>query len=165
MLIAQSSLPLLERFILPVPFTRDNKQTGRINRQVTEYLRGRLAILFNASGNSVLEQHKAHPYAADSVLNFGVVNLAGTVVSGIDTLKLAKRIRRAILRFEPRINSDGLIVSFTQTDSCSGTSLNFTIEGEVDYQHEKFAFSLNSHWNTDSGEVQVLPFYPGTVNG
>lgn len=161
----QRSLPLLERFKDETSLLLKDVSRGRLNSQVSDYLRSRLAILFNASGSSVLEPLGEYPYAASSVLNFGVGNLAGREVSGIDRHRLVKRIRQAILRFEPRINPAGLVVRFAQVDDSCGTSLNFIIEGEVDYLRERFAFSLNSLWNTDSGEVQVTPFYVGTAYG
>ncbi|QBC03357.1 type VI secretion system baseplate subunit TssE [Enterobacter cloacae] len=165
MLIEERSLPLLERFTAQVPINPTEYSGGRLNRLVSDYLRSRLAILFNASGVEALERKDKYPFAASSVLNFGVGNLAGREVSGIDRRRLANRIRLAILRFEPRINQAGLSVRFTQVDDQGGTSLNFIIEGEVDYLRERFAFSLNSLWNTDSGEVQVTPFYVGTAYG
>lgn len=158
-------LPLLERFPTETAMPSTEKFRSGLNRQVSDYLRSRLAILFNASGVEALERTNKYPFAASSVLNFGVGNLAGKEVSGIDRRRLANRIRQAILRFEPRINQVGLAVRFTQVDGQGGTSLNFIIEGEVDYLRERFAFSLNSLWNTDSGEVQVTPFYVGTAYG
>ncbi|HCJ98487.1 MAG TPA: hypothetical protein DHV72_00450 [Serratia grimesii] len=165
MLIEKRSLPLLERFAAKTPINPTEYNSNKINRQISDYLRSRLAILFNASGVEALERTDKYPFAASSVLNFGVGNLAGREVSGIDQRRLANRIRQAILRFEPRINQAGLAVRFAQVDGGCGTSLNFIIEGEVDYLHERFAFSLNSLWNTDSGEVQVTPFYVGTAYG
>ncbi|NJQ21796.1 hypothetical protein HCO69_19490 [Pantoea sp. LS15] len=159
------ALPLLERFIPDAPIRLDTRLSESAKRQITDYLCGRLSILFNASGNEDLVQQKAYPYTASSVLNFGVVNLAGMTVSGIDTLKLSRRIRDAILRFEPRIDGYSLQVSFARKEDDTGTLLNFIIEGTVSYQWERFSFSLNSRWNTDSGEVQVLPFYSGTAYG
>ncbi len=159
------TLPLLERFIPEAPIRLDGRPSESVKRQISDYLCSRLSILFNASGNEALEQQKVYPYAASSVLNFGVVNLAGTTVSGIDTLKLSRRIRNAILRFEPRIDAGSLQVSFARKEDDTGALLNFIIEGDVSYQSESFAFSLNSRWNTDNGEVQVLPFYSGTAYG
>jgi len=163
--IDKRTLPLLERFVGETLVCPTETSRGRLNRQVFDYLRSRLAILFNSSGLDALERSGKYPFAAASVVNFGVGNLAGQEVSGIDRRRLANRIRQAILRFEPRINQAGLVVRFTQFDGHGGTLLNFIIEGEVDYQHERFAFSLNSLWNTDSGEVQVMPFYVGVAYG
>lgn len=165
MLITRCSLPLLERFNTPDSHCLTDVNNRRLSFDVANYLRDRFAILFNSSGLDVLGRTNKYPYASASVVNFGVDNLAGTTMSGIDTLRLARRIRLSILRFEPRINQQGLVVRFSQIDHRSGTSLNFIIEGEVDYRHERFAFSLNSRWNTDSGEVQVTPFYMGAVYG
>jgi type VI secretion system protein ImpF len=158
-------LPLLERFSTEISRPLAEKFRGGLNRQVSDYLRSRLEILFNASGLDTLERSGKYPYAAASVVNFGVGNLAGQEVSGIDSRRVATRIRQAIFRFEPRINQARLVVRFSQFEGYGGTLLNFIIEGEVDYFRERFAFSLNSLWNTDSGEVQVTPFYVGTVHG
>ncbi len=165
MFVENRSLPLLERFAAEMPINPTEYKGDRLNRQISDYLRSRLTILFNASGVDALVRTDKYPSAASSVLNFGVGNLAGREVSGIDRHRLVKRIRQAILRFEPRINPAGLVVRFVQVDDSCGTSLNFIIEGEVDYLRDRFAFSLNSLWNTDSGEVQVTPFYVGTAYG
>ncbi len=165
MKVLKRPLPLLERFLAETSMPLANKCRSGLNRQVSDYLRSRLTILFNASGVDALDRTDKYPLTAASVVNFGVGNLAGREVSGIDRRRLVKRIRQAILRFEPRINPAGLAVRFAEVDGGYGTSLNFIIEGEVDYLCDRFAFSLNSLWNTDSGEVQVTPFYVGAAYG
>lgn len=159
------SLPLLERFLDNTSTTSSGTISGRSRELVNRYLRERLEILFHASGPEILGEDNKYPYASSSVLNFGVGNLAGKEVSSVNTFRLAACIRRAILRFEPRINTTGLRVYFANINGGHGTSLNFVIEGEVSYLQERFAFSLSSHWNTESGEVNIIPFYPGLVYG
>jgi len=165
MSIEKRSLPLLERFLVTPPDATCGNLSGKNSRYVIDYLRGRLEILFQASGMDILEHLKKYPYASCSVLNYGVGNLAGKEISGINTLRLAGRIRQAIIRFEPRINATRLRVYFVNVKGGDGTTLHFIIESEVHYQQETFAFSLDSYWNTDSGEVQIIPFYSGIAYG
>lgn len=160
MLKKQTTLTILECFIrgkLPSDITRD---TGFINKYVGE----QLAILFNASGNETFEQHN-YPFVNASVLNFGVGNLAGKMISSIDTHVLSRQIRTAILRYEPRILPATLRVTFISIDKYSKTSLNFMIEGEIGWQKSYISFSLSTHWNTDSGEVLVQPLNSGIAHG
>jgi type VI secretion system protein ImpF len=53
----------------------------------------------------------AFPQAIDSVLSYGLPAMAGEIASGIDVGRLERAIRQAILRFEPRVQREGLQVT------------------------------------------------------
>lgn len=72
------------------------------------------------------------PRVADSVLNFGVRDLAGATYSSVDPKVVETMVREAILRFEPRILPDTLEVHVLTAKAEQGhNSVVFEIHGTL----------------------------------
>src|SRR3546814_8846085 len=62
-----------------------------------------LAWLFNAVNLTAVADLDDHPEIPNSVLNYGLPDMAGRTVSGIDLIGLERLLWQAIVDFEPRI--------------------------------------------------------------
>ncbi|KIH85990.1 type VI secretion system baseplate subunit TssE [Pseudomonas batumici] len=158
--------PLLERLMRPASpgegMTR--RQAGGGSQQELEHLCRDLTLLFNATGLGAVCPLGRQPHVTRSVLNYGLGNLAGVVLSSIDTQKLENRIREIVLDFEPRILRYSVEVQLLPATPGSA-SLNFLIEGEIRGLDALHAFRLESAWNTESGEVRVRPYVRPRAHG
>lgn len=89
-----------------------------------------LAWLFNTTNIESLVDLEPYPHVADSVLNFGLSDLAGRTLNRRAVLARAREIRRAIRRFEPRLSREGLTVDPVDDDG-SPHSLTYIIQGDI----------------------------------
>jgi type VI secretion system protein ImpF len=98
-----------------------------------------------------------HPRLAGSVLNFGLPPLSGQLASRIDVSQLEKTIRGAILRFEPRILSDTLVVRAVEADSVMATHnvIEFEIRGHLWAQPIPLEILLRTQLDLEAGQVEV----------
>lgn len=157
--MSTSITPLLERLLHPANPGDEliRHRVGTSAKQELEQLCRDLTLLFNATGLGAVYPLGSQPHVTRSVLNYGLGNLAGVVLSSIDTQKLENRIREIVLDFEPRILRYSVAVQLLPTMSGSA-NLNFLIEGEIRGLDALHAFRLESAWNTESGEVRVQPY-------
>ncbi|HRD64901.1 MAG TPA: type VI secretion system baseplate subunit TssE [Candidatus Competibacter sp.] len=115
-----------------------------------------LAWLFNTSQMSSGDKIERYPFAARSVLNFGLPPLTGVTARSLDVDALEQSLRQAIIDFEPRILRNSLRVraAFTE-ERMSHNALTFEIEGELWGQ----PMPLQLYWKTEidleSGQVKV----------
>jgi type VI secretion system protein ImpF len=95
-----------------------NQQESRDRRVISEsrlrasVIRDLEWLLNTASLDSTYDL-EAFPAVRASTLNYGIPDLAGVVASSIEPAELEQSIRRAILRFEPRLMADSVRVSLT----------------------------------------------------
>ncbi len=98
-----------------------------------------------------------YPEVVQSVLNFGLPDLAGRNVSGMDIPTLERELRRAILRFEPRILRQTLVVRAVVDEShMSHNAIRFDIEGELWGQPLPQQLYLKTEVDLESGDVAVF---------
>jgi type VI secretion system protein ImpF len=103
---------LLDRLCDDEPDKRVESRDKRIlNRnQLRAAVLRDLAWLLNSTRPSEREGIGQYPDAARSVINYGLPALAGETASSVDTVELERRVRDAIVEFEPRIDADSLVV-------------------------------------------------------
>ncbi|MBI0330677.1 type VI secretion system baseplate subunit TssE [Burkholderia plantarii] len=91
-----------------------------------------------------------------SVLNFGIPDLAGSALSGIDAGELQSRIRAALLGFEPRLIADTVQVTVsTDASRMDGRALSFRIDAEMWAQPMPLGLYLRSDLDLETGEFRV----------
>jgi type VI secretion system protein ImpF len=96
-------------------------------------------------------------------LNFGLPDLAGRHVSGLDVLTLERDLRQAILRFEPRITRQSLVIRAVVDEShMNHNAIRFDIEGELWGQPMPQQLYLKTEVDLESGEVAVLEATAGS---
>jgi type VI secretion system protein ImpF len=115
-----------------------------------------LAWLLNTGHYEVLEDLSAYPEVRNSVLNYGMPDLTGQSVSGMDPVRLERIVREAIIKFEPRVNSRTLKVTVSvDDDRVNRNAMRFNIEGELWAQPTPMALFLKTELDLESGNVKV----------
>lgn len=92
-------------------------------------------------------------YARRSTLNYGIPDLAGRTVSGLEPKAVADSLRRAILDFEPRLIADS--VRIKPEPGSAPNALSFRIEAELWAQPVPLQLWLRTELDLDSGDVSV----------
>jgi type VI secretion system protein ImpF len=91
-----------------------------------------LAWLLNTCHLEATEDLSDYPRVLSSVLNYGIPDLTGKTISGLQVVDVQRALRQAIINFEPRILANSLQVRGRVSDDSSLTnSLTFEIEGEL----------------------------------
>ncbi len=97
-----------------------------------------------------------YPDVARSVINFGIPDLAGAAVSGIDGDVLQRQLREAIFTFEPRLTQETLRVTVgTDADRMDQRSLSFLIESEMWAQPLPLNLYLKTEVDLETGRFDV----------
>jgi type VI secretion system protein ImpF len=93
-------------------------------------IRRELAWLLNTTNIEAVYDLEPYPHVQDSVLNFGLTDLAGKTLTRRAVLQRAREIRKAIRRFEPRLAEQSLTVEPTE-DPERPNSITFMIRGDI----------------------------------
>lgn len=115
-----------------------------------------MSWLFNAV-QPLSREIDRYPRLAGSVLNFGLPPLSGQLASRIDVTQLERTIRAAILRFEPRILADTLVVRAVEADDVMATHnvIEFEIRGHLWAQPIPLEILLRTQLDLEAGQVEV----------
>ena len=99
---------------------------------------------------------EAYPEVARSVLNFGIPDLTGTALSGVEAETLQRQIRDAILAFEPRLTGSSLRVTVHASKArMDRQSLVFDIESEMWAQPLPLNLYLKTEVDLETGKLAV----------
>ncbi len=113
-----------------------------------------LEWLLNTGNIERSEDLSAYPYAAGSVINYGIPDLVGGSLSGFDRGQLERCVREAIWNFEPRILKKSLKVRIIDKNGTpSRNALSLEIEGEVWSQPVPLHVYLQAEVNVETGKV------------
>lgn len=97
-----------------------------------------------------------YPEVARSVVNFGIPDLTGSAVAGIDSAVLQRQLRQAIHTFEPRLTSETLqVVVGTDTKRMDQRSLSFRIDSEMWAQPLPLNLYLKTEVDLETGRFSV----------
>jgi type VI secretion system protein ImpF len=90
------------------------------------------------------------------VVNYGLPDLTGVSVANMDSARLEKIVREAIVKFEPRINQRTLKVEVTvDRDRMHRNAMTFRIEGELWAQPAPLSLLLRTELDLETGNVDV----------
>ena len=149
---------LLDRLTDDEPETQVESRSKRVlslNRLKRSVLRD-LAWLLNSTHLETVEELDEYPEARRSVINYGVLDLAGKTVSCTNIPELEREIRDAILHFEPRILADSLRININvNRDHMSGKTLSFQIEGQLWAQPLPISLFLSTELDLETGAASV----------
>ncbi|ALN57925.1 type VI secretion system lysozyme-related protein [Lysobacter enzymogenes] len=116
-----------------------------------------LSWLLNCTRHWSDEALEAHPYVAASVLNYGIPDLAGTLLEGLDVSALQSRIQAAILAFEPRLLASGLqVTARVDPQRSDHLALSFVIESEMWAQPIPLSLSLRTEVDLETGRFSLV---------
>ncbi len=150
---------LLDRLTDDEPSTRTEARAARVltKKKLRQSVLRDLAWLFNATQLEAVTPLARVPLVRDSVLNFGLPALSGHVASSLDLGDLAKAIREAILRFEPRILPSTLeirtLVEPGQLDHHN--VIGVEIQAQLWAQPVPIEFLVRTEFDLETGKVQV----------
>ncbi|WP_241645351.1 type VI secretion system baseplate subunit TssE [Rosenbergiella metrosideri] len=117
-----------------------------IKRFITEDL----SQLLNTQPTEIASQLNGGSLIDNSVLNYGLGIVIGDAITSQHYHKVEEAIKRAITRFEPRIDPHTLIVTVlpitTRTQSISQLSLNIT--AEIRFYPQNLALTLAGTYDT-----------------
>lgn len=149
---------LLDRLTDDEPESREESREQRVLnvRRLRQCVLRDMVWLLNAVALDAVQDLSATPEAAHSVVNFGILDLSGHHLSGSDALDIERRIRQAILDFEPRVLKDTLKVKVTAADEkYSHNAMTFDIEGDLWMQPLPLRLYLKTEIDLETGHVNV----------
>jgi type VI secretion system protein ImpF len=114
-----------------------------------------LAWLLNTTAMESLVDLEKNPFVERSVLNFGIPALAGTPLSGADLPTIERKVKQAVLDFEPRILADSVRVRVAASDSMNLKAMTFTIEGDLWAQPLPLHLYIRTEIDLDTGYARV----------
>jgi type VI secretion system protein ImpF len=126
------------------------------SRKLRESVLRDLAWLFNTMPLGQTEDLTDFPAVRESVLDYGMTDLAGVTLSSLDPGDLERRIKNAILLFEPRIVRKSIRVRTVMPDDPQHkNALAFEIEGELWGQPIPTRLYLKSEVDLENGSLTV----------
>ena len=97
-----------------------------------------------------------YPDVARSVLNFGIPDLTGVSLSGINSETLQRQIKDVILAFEPRLTANTLRVTVNSNQKrMDRQALKFNIESEMWAQPIPLNLYLKTEVDLETGNFKV----------
>jgi type VI secretion system protein ImpF len=149
---------LLDRLTDTNPDQRVESREARVmnEAQLRECVRRDLAWLMNTTHMAAVQELDPESEVSRSVVNFGICDLAGQTLSGIDRLGLERLIREAIWNYEPRLLRESVRLELSTDDSRIGqNSLLFDIQAELWAQPTPVALYLRTEIDLENGSVKV----------
>lgn len=115
-----------------------------------------IAWLLNCVNLGSEESLDEFPDVARSTINFGIPDLTGAAVAGVNVADLQRALRDAMLAFEPRLTPSTLQVIVDVDDArMDRRSLAFRIESEMWAQPLPLNLYLKTEVDLETGNVNV----------
>lgn len=149
---------LLDRLTDANPQTKTEGREARVMdlRELRLIIERDLSWLLNTSNNATLIDPDRFPNVQDSVLNYGVREVAGDY-STLDRAELIRKsIHRAIDRFEPRIRKGSIDVELRAgLENNRETIITFDIRADMWAQPLPLELYLRSEVDITTGELKL----------
>jgi len=149
---------LLDRLTDDDPGSKQESRDQRVLsvRRLRQSVLRDMAWLLNAVSLESAQDLENFPDARESVVNFGIPDLSGHNISSADVPELEKRIRKAILDFEPRILPNSLKIELITSDEFNHNAMNFDIEGDLWMQPLPLRLYLKTQVDLETGSVEIM---------
>ena len=149
---------LLDRLTDDEPARREESRDARVigAQRLRECVIRDLSWLLNCTHAQATQPMDGSPHVASSVLNYGIPDLAGIAASGLDLAAIERRLREAILAFEPRLIADTLQVRVQRDASrMDRRSLVFEIESDMWAQPLPLNLYLKTEVDLETGRMDL----------
>ena len=133
--------------------TRDSRVIDL--RRLREIVMRDLSWLLNTFDNSSLIDADRYPHASNSVLGYGVEEVAGEYSTVDRTQRIRASIHKAIERFEPRIIPGTLSVVLRDEEKAGQTVVSFDIVADMWAQPLPMELYLRSEVDITTGELRL----------
>jgi len=124
-------------------------------RQLRQSVLRDLTWLLNTTAMEVSEDLSEYPAVAHSVINYGTVTFSGTHVVSADIPKIERKIKQAIIDFEPRILPESLKIEVVASEQMNQHAMSFKIEGDLWAQPLPIHLFIRSELDLETGEATV----------
>jgi type VI secretion system protein ImpF len=115
-----------------------------------------LAWLLNTTNLFSVTATARLPHVANSVLNYGMPDISGMSVAGLNLADLERGIRQAIWDFEPRLIRGSVVVRASAADAGQHNKIMFEIEGDMWAQPYPERLYLKTELDVDRASVRLL---------
>jgi type VI secretion system protein ImpF len=124
--------------------------------QLREQVRRDLGWLFNTIQLAAGTDLSPYPQVQSSILNYGIVDLTGQLLSSIKTEQLEKSVRAALLRYEPRLLPESLEISAQLGKNPFGmAALVVEVKGELYSDPLPLALHVRTEIDVETGRVTI----------
>jgi type VI secretion system protein ImpF len=150
---------LLDRLTDDEPGKQKESREQRVLslRKLRECVIRDLAWLMNCVNLGEIQDLEKYPYAARSVINYGMPDLTGHTISSVDIPTIEAMLRQAIWDFEPRILKNTVrIIAEVNEDEMSQNTVTFEIEGELWAQPVPVHLYLKTELDLEDGHISVM---------
>jgi type VI secretion system protein ImpF len=149
---------LLDRLTDNNPEQRVEAREARVmnEAQLRECVRRDLSWLLNTTCMAAAQPLDAASEVSRSVVNYGICDLAGQTLSGVDSGTLERVLRESIWFFEPRLLRDSVRLEVITDEKRVGrNALVFDIQAELWAQPVPVALYLRTEIDLENGSVRV----------
>lgn len=149
---------LLDRLTDDEPDKREESRDKRVlsATRLRDCVTRDISWLLNCVSLEVNVALDDYPEVARSVLNFGIPDLTGASLSGINSETLQRQLKDAILAFEPRLTANTLRVSVNADHKrMDRQALMFNIESEMWAQPIPLNLFLKTEVDLETGSFKV----------
>jgi type VI secretion system protein ImpF len=91
----------------------------------------------------------------DSIINFGLPDIAHRTIDEVKLAEIESEIRRALARYEPRLDAGSIVVRRDQTSDGEALKLRFLVEAQLFCQPINIPVEFVADVDFDSGEISV----------
>ncbi|MCH2163559.1 MAG: type VI secretion system baseplate subunit TssE [Marinovum sp.] len=148
---------LLDRLIDEAPEEANEDRDARVIdlRQLREIIQRDLSWLLNTSNNENLIDPEIYPNAAQSVVNFGIKEVAGDFSTSERAEMIRKSIGTAIGLFEPRIQAGSVMVELRKEGGEQQSVVTYDIRADMWAQPMPMELYLRSSVDVTTGELEL----------
>lgn len=149
---------LLDRLTDNEPAKKEESRAQRVlsMKKLREGVIRDLLSLLNTTKLEVTRDLSAYPAVRQSVVNYGVPDLAGVTASSIDSNHLEQQIRESIWNYEPRLKRNTVQVRALVGERMAKNTLVFEIEGELWAEPMPIRLFLKTELDLEDGQVTAI---------
>lgn len=128
------------------------------SERLREIVQRDLMYLLNTTNLEDEIDLRLYPQVAASVVNYGVPPIAGQYMHEHKWIDIEKAIRRAILRFEPRLEASSLGVAPLMKDESKSNYnvLLFEIRGRILTEPYPTSFVVQSAFDLETNRISII---------
>ncbi len=149
---------LLDRLTDEEPDARQESRDKRVlsPARLRECVRRDLTWLLNTTNLASLQNLGDYPEVAQSVINFGMPDLAGHTAASIDLRALERLLSKVIWDFEPRLLKNSVKITLLNDEQkMNHNAMCFDIEAELWAQPLPLRLFLRTEIDLENGGVSV----------
>lgn len=148
---------LLDRLTDLEPYEKTERRDDRVIdvRQLREIIQRDLSWLLNTSDNSSLIDPDIYPETAQSVLNYGIREVAGDYSTTQRAELIRKSILNAVKLYEPRIHPGSVDVQLRVERDARKSIVSYDIRADMWAQPMPMELYLRSQVDVTTGELQL----------